>query len=256
MRRKNRIEKQNSIKWSLSTLLQNMCKKNMWRKNSNNICKQTNFLIHGDPNYNNTEKNKTTCIQRYGVDNIRKTLQCKEKIKSTKRLRYGNENYVNIEKIQQTCLKHHGCNFPQQNPKIRARSKGKYTFDKFTFDSKFELCFYVWLKDNNVNFEFKPNKQFKYIYDGKEHFYMPDFKVEDQYVEIKGNHFFKSDGTMQNPYDHSQDGLYEAKHQCMIHNNVKIIKQNDCICYLSYVKEKYGSEFFIKTRKYSDIETK
>ena len=41
---------------------------------------------------------------------------------------------------------------------------------------------------------------------------MPDFLVDGHYVEIKGDHFFKKDGTMQNPYDHRQDGLYEAKH--------------------------------------------
>lgn len=63
-----------------------------------------------------------------------------------------------------------------------------------------------------------------YKHDGKEHFYMPDFKVRDELIEIKGDHFFKEDGTMQNPYDHSQDGLYEAKHQCMIKNNVTILK--------------------------------
>lgn len=33
----------------------------------------------------------------------------------------------------------------------------------------------------------------------RKHWYMPDFKVNNQFIEIKGYHFFKSDGTMQNP---------------------------------------------------------
>ena len=41
---------------------------------------------------------------------------------------------------------------------------------------------------------------------------LPDFKLNDKFVEPKGAHFFKEDGTMQNPFDHTQDAHYEAKH--------------------------------------------
>lgn len=80
------------------------------------------------------------------------------------------------------------------------------------FDSIYEIAYYIWLKDHNTAFEYEPIVKFKYVYDGKEHWYMPDFLVDGHYVEIKGDHFFKEDGTMQNPYDHRQDDLYEAKH--------------------------------------------
>ena len=42
---------------------------------------------------------------------------------------------------------------------------------------------------------------------------------------------------MINPFDRSLDGQYEAKHQCMITNSVKII--TDCSEYIRYVNEKY-----------------
>ena len=32
---------------------------------------------------------------------------------------------------------------------------------------------------------------------------------------------------MRNPYDSSQDAKYEAKHQCMIANNVIILRKKD-----------------------------
>ena len=132
---------------------------------------------------------------------------------------------------------------PMQSPLIRSKARSKYTYDNNIFDSKIEMCFYIWLRDNNVSFIFKPHITFSYEFDGKIHFYIPDFKVDDYYVELKGNQFFKKDGTMQNPFDHSLDALYEAKHQCMIRNNVKIIKQSDCEIYINYVNNKYGKKF-------------
>lgn len=39
------------------------------------------------------------------------------------------------------------------------------------FDSKPELAFYIWLKDNGIEFEFHPNISFIYEYAGKRHVY-------------------------------------------------------------------------------------
>ena len=48
---------------------------------------------------------------------------------------------------------------------------------------------------------------------------------------------------MQNPYDHSLDPLYEAKHQCMLANNVKIIKVSEMKDVLDYICSKYGKNY-------------
>jgi len=45
---------------------------------------------------------------------------------------------------------------------------------------------------------------------------------------------------MINPYDRSEDPKYEAKHQCMINNNVEII--TDTKLYTNYVITKYGKK--------------
>ena len=208
--------------------------------------KYTNAILHDNPNWNNSKKNAQTCLDKYGVDNIRKTEECKKKIKQTKKKKYGNENYVNVKLHQQTCLSRYGVVSAMQVPEIRAKARTKYEFDNFTFDSKHELCYYIWLRDHHVCFVFKPNASFSYVVDGKQHFYMPDFIVDGQYVEIKGDHFFKDDGTMQNPYDHSLDYLYEAKRQCMLTNGVKIIKQSECDKYVNYVIETYGNYYWKK----------
>lgn len=45
------------------------------------------------------------------------------------------------------------------------------------------------------------------------------------------------------PYDHNYDGLYEAKHQCMLKNNVIILKYKEYVKYVKYVNEKYGKNY-------------
>ena len=48
---------------------------------------------------------------------------------------------------------------------------------------------------------------------------------------------------MINPYDRSQDVLYESKHQCMKDNNIIILKSKDYQKYLDYISEKYGKDY-------------
>jgi len=119
--------------------------------------------------------------------------------------------------------------------KQQMNSKKKYSFQEISFDSAPEIAFYIWLSDNNIHFEYQPNITFEYEFEGKKHFYMPDFLVEDQLIELKGSQFLKEDGTWKNPFDNSQDDFYEAKHQCLIENNVKILYPNDYKKYLDYI---------------------
>ena len=132
-----------------------------------------------------------------------------------------------------------------QNSEFRRKTQKKYTFDNLTFSSKPEIAFYIWLRDNNIDFEYEPNIQFSYDVDGKTRYYHPDFllKTSNQLVEIKGDQFFKEDGTMKNPFDQNQDIIYEAKHQCMLQHNVKILRSNEYSQYLEYVQKKYGKQF-------------
>lgn len=153
--------------------------------------KSTSFKLHDDSNWNNIEKNRSTCTGRYGVDNVRKTQHCKDAIKQTKKDRYGDENYVNVEKSKQTCLNNNGVEWPMQSAEIRSKAALKYKYDGFVFDSKQELCFYIWLRDNKKQFEVNETLTITYVYAGKVHTYIPDFIVEGKIIEIKGDHFFK-----------------------------------------------------------------
>ena len=51
--------------------------------------------------------------------------------------------------------------------------------------------------------------------------------VNNELHEIKGLHFFINRNPLNemcNPYNHKKDKIAEAKHQCMIKNNVIILK--------------------------------
>jgi len=88
--------------------------------------------------------------------------------------------------------------------------------------------------------------KFEFVHDNVTHFYHPDFKIGDELYELKGCQFFKnkdvSTNVMVNPYDHSLDALYEAKHQCMLRNGVRILSDNDYKPYLDYLKQKFTPE--------------
>ena len=67
------------------------------------------------------------------------------------------------------------------------------------------MC-YIWLKDNNISFEYQPCSSFEYSCNEIVHKYIPDFMVEGQYVELKGLQFFEDKDPskkMINPYDHN-----------------------------------------------------
>lgn len=225
-------------------------------KKSFNTDKRKNASIH----------RKQKCLELYGVEysfqaesvkrKIRKSVKettgyecalaspiCRNKGKKTKLVKYGDENYFNIEKFTQTCLKNHGVAYPMQNNEIRKKAASKYIYDNLEFDSAPELAFYIWLKDNKFEFEYQPNQKFEYYVNNKLHFYFPDFKIGSTFYEIKGDQFFKNhdiNSEMICPWNHQLDYLYEAKHQCMLNNNVKILTSKDYQKYLDYVNLKYN----------------
>lgn len=177
------------------------------------------------------------------------TLEIKNKIKNTFRTKWGADNISQTKywknKIQES-YKKHLAEDPNYFINLFKESHKKYSYDNKLFDSSWELCLYIWLKDHNVRFEYQPG-YFKYTFNSETKYYYPDFKIYNTFVEIKGSHFFDlNTGKMINPYDRTQDEMYEAKHQCMLENNVHIIL--DCSTYINYVKNKYGKQFIKKCR--------
>lgn len=188
-------------------------------------------------------KVQNTNIEKYGTVVYFASDDFKDKAKKTKLQKYGNENYRNDEQRIQTNIEKYGYEHPMQNCTIRIKTQHKYKYNNQYFDSAPELALYIYLVDNNIQFEYQPICDIKYTVDNKLHQYFPDFKIENTFIEIKGNQFLKSDGSWQCPWNHQYDELYEAKHQCALKNNVKILYTNDYKIYLDYIEQQYEKNY-------------
>ena len=113
--------------------------------------------------------------------------------------------------------------------------KKRWFFNDIYFDSSWELIFFL---ATNAN---KCHKSFQYTVNGKEHLYTPDFELDGKLYEIKGPQFFENE-KMINPFDRSQDALYEAKHICGINNGVIFV--TDIEPYKKIVEERYCPDFW------------
>ena len=158
------------------------------------------------------EKMRSTCLEKYGVEYGGQTQQSK--------------NATRYEKSKKTLLEKYGVENAGQIPGIRRRAH--YIEDDICFDSSWELSFYHFLKENKYSFEAHPATYFEYSYENKVYRYFPDFIVNGNFIEIKGDHFFEN-GVLVNPYNRNSftDGKYLAKYNCMKNNNVIILTGKD-----------------------------
>ena len=218
----------------------------MQGKEAKEKSKQTKIIKYNDENFNNRIKAKATCLKRYGVKNVQCVKEINKKSNATRLKKYGSKN--NHAKAIKTNLKRYGVKIPTQLPEIRRKTQRKYKYNNIKFDSAPELALYIWLKDNNKQFEYQPDIKLKFYIDNNEYYYHPDFIIDDILYEIKGDHMIKSDGTWQCIWDHRKDYMFEAKHQCAIKNNVIILTSKDYNKYLTYVCKKYGKDYLKKFR--------
>ncbi len=74
------------------------------------------------------------------------------------------------------------------------------------------------------------------MFNNTQHVYIPDFKIGNQFYEIKGDQFVdKNTGKWICPYNRKNDKLYEEKYQCCILNNIIILYSCDYKKYLDYI---------------------
>jgi len=111
--------------------------------------------------------------------------------------------------------------------KRQGSGRGKKGWYKGYFcDSSWELAWVIFNLEHNISFE-RNNEGFEYEFEGVEHKYYPDFKMEDgSYVEVKGYM------TEQNKCKIQQ---FKGKLQIIFRDNIKFI--------LDYVVGKYGNKF-------------
>ena len=186
------------------------------------------------------EKLKQTNIKKYGAENVFASEHGKQKIKETMLKKYGVENPSHLEytkeKDKQTCLKKYGVTHYSQTKEFQSQRYKHFCYDGVFFDSSWELAVWVYCKDHDIAIEREPCS-FDYEYEGKQHTYFPDFKINGKLVEVKGEHLLKM-------LKNSKENVNAAKYSCMCKNNIEIWTKKEVQLYLDYVDQKYGCEIY------------
>ena len=212
--------------------------------------KQTNLEKYGVSCTLNTEENikkkKETWLKNYGTEYASQSIIVKEKMRQTCLEKYGTENFSNSEifktnysqyllKTEKTCFERYGVKNISQLHECHVKRGKKYSFNGIYFDSSWEIAYYIWLNDNNINFIYQPDLNITYNYNGKEYHYFPDFMIDNKIIEIKNNYL----------YDKMQieNTKANAKYKCALANNVIFMLENDIKPYLKYINYKYGKNY-------------
>lgn len=132
-----------------------------------------------------------------------------------------------------------------QYPKFFKKLRSRYKINDQYFDSSWELAVWIWAKENEKNIIRLP-KYFEYEFKGRIHRYFPDFEIDGQLIEIKGDQFLNREGDLKNPFDESQNDFVKAKQKCMENNNIQIWLKKELTPIIKFVENIYGKKFWRK----------
>lgn len=230
---KEHLKQTNLDKYGVENVFQN---KDIYAK-----MQQTWLNNYGQVNPQKSEvirqKTINTCLDKYGVETPFLDENAREIAKQTYLKHFGVSNPMQAaeirEKAASTCLDKYGVEHYTQTLEYHKNSRKHYVYDDTAFDSLPELCFYLYHIKNEINIVRAPVKLTYYV-NNEAHYYVPDFLVDGQLIEIKGAQFLDEDGSWKNPYNEQFTPAAKAKYECAINNNVKILYINDYQQYIDW----------------------
>lgn len=267
--------------WHNALQLCRKCKISETKKNASPEQKQaikekmekTCLKLYGvtNPTYlpDHNEKTKHTIQKEYGVNyagvlannpdyvpiNIRKKNSCKkletyedseERLDMLQNIPVTKWDTRTKEAVSKILIKRRQTNLEKYGP--HRSTSCRYLYKNQLFDSSWELAVWIWAHDMGKQIIHDP-PYIEYEFNGISHAYYPDFEIDGQLVEVKGDLFFKQDGTMQNPFNHTEDALFEAKHQCGLQNGVQFWTKKEMVPILQYITATYGSKYLNQFKK-------
>ena len=161
--------------------------------------KQTTLDRYGAEYYTQTteyrNKIRNTNLKKYGSEHHLSSPEVIEKRRQTVFNRYGVDNVFQSEKIksksQNTVKDKFGVDFVSQSPEIHSRMsknrKNNVAKDGKRFDSRYERQFYDFLL-NIPNLNIETQVPIPYVYQGKPHTTLIDFRIDGILFEVKGVH--------------------------------------------------------------------
>lgn len=223
---KNKTIKTNKEKYGVEWALQNK-----EYRNKGNLTKITKY---GNENYNNREKAKKTCQDRYGVNNPKQCDEVIKKMQKTCQDRYGVDSYTKTKeckaKIRETNLKRYGANNCTQNKEWVDKWYGnKEWVDKRTkkiYDTMLMNNSFKHSKPESIIFEFLKKYYPDVIYQYKDELYpfKCDFYIPSKKLYIEYNGFWHHGGHAfdeNNPSDIEKLFLWKNKNTKMYNSAIK-----------------------------------
>ena len=171
------------------------------------------------------EKQKETMMAKYGVDNY-------NKLDSVKQIFANGRAKVLGKQLAKRQIQQYGTMWVN-TPEAQKFISRKYVYHGDKFDSSWELYYWIWCKDQGYNITRNFN-YFQFILDNKPRRFYPDFNVNSQLVEIKGDHL-KSDVY--------KDRSWIEKEKICKKNNIKIISESEMKPIIKWVQNKYGKKY-------------
>ena len=211
----------NNVLFNKKGYFSTTCSKECTNKLRKQHIDETLIKLYGTTTYNNIEKTKKSCLEKYGVENVAQDNNVKNKIKETCLEKYGVEYITQSntfkQKTKETCLEKYGVESPLLSVDIQEKIKqtniSRYgvevacnnseirkkiinTFKSETSQQKrnntlsknntwntssIELLIKQFLLDNNINFIYQYKSD---VYPFNCDFYFPD---NDLYLEIQGS---------------------------------------------------------------------
>ena len=218
-----------------------------WREGVKETCRRK---YHADSPFESKEiqeKAKQSCLKHNGVENPWYSDEYQTKAHQTIKHNNSGIGFASqkiMAKASATCEQKYGVKHFTQSYDYHKNKRHKYKSEKYpglTFDSTWEVKVYEFCRDNNIAVEYSPRISYKYEYDGRTWTYHPDFLINGKVYEVKGDYFFRINESigqeeMFNPYREPEwsdeyymwiCGKFEAKHQCMIRHDVRILRDAD-----------------------------
>lgn len=121
----------------------------------------------------------------------------------------------------------------------KGASRGHHGYYKgFYCDSTYELAYLIYCLDHNIDIK-RCDEKFEYEFNGKKHFYHPDFIVNNEIIEIKN--YYRDDVS------------FKIKAVQKLNRSIKILYYEDLIDIFNYVAEKYNKKIKGKGNNFYEL---
>ena len=193
---------------------------------------RTKLERYGNTKYNNRNKYKETCLDRFGCENPFQNEAVKQKCNTVDIVNRAeaSRHKTFVEKYGVECV----------GQLEQSHQNYSYFYDNTYFDSSWELALWIYANDHNEDIVRLPCT-IEFEYNSTIRTYRPDFKYNGQLVEVKGDQFIY-EGKLINPY-RDNTGLDSLKTELIKKYDIQLWSSREIKPILIYITKNYGKDY-------------